>query len=224
MRNGLQGSIESGRTLPASWYTGRDVLDRELQRIFRRSWQYAGATAELAAPGEFVTVRTGRVPVVLVRGTDGELRAFVNVCRHRGSELVLQERGCRKSLQCHYHAWTYGLDGALRAAPGSRDEDGFDPGEYSLLPVAAEAWGPWVFVNPDRDAAPLADTLGLLPGILADAGLDLDVLRPRGASSYEIAANWKVVVDNYLECYHCPTAHPAFADMIDLSQYTVDEY
>jgi phenylpropionate dioxygenase-like ring-hydroxylating dioxygenase large terminal subunit len=224
MRKDLAASLDSGATLPARWYVDRAMLESELELIFRCSWQYAGAAAEVAEVGAFITVRAGRVPVVLVRGKDGELRGFVNVCRHRGSELVLDARGCRKTLQCHYHAWTYDLDGSLRAAPGSADEDGFDRGEFSLLPVAVGEWGPWVFVNPDPQAAPLEDALGGLPGILEAAGLDLARLHPRGGTRYDIAANWKVVVDNYLECYHCPTAHPAFADLIDLSGYTVTEY
>jgi phenylpropionate dioxygenase-like ring-hydroxylating dioxygenase large terminal subunit len=224
MSENLALALKSGATLPAPWYTDRAVLERELELVFRRSWQYAGAAAEVAGTGEFLTVRAGRVPIVVVRGRDGSLRGFVNVCRHRGSELVLEERGCRKTLQCHYHAWTYDLDGSLRAAPGSADEADFDRADFSLLPVAVAEWGPWVFVNPDADAAPLEDTLGELPQILADAGLDLGVLRPRETARYEIAANWKVVVDNYLECYHCPTAHPAFAGMFDLASYTVAEY
>jgi len=224
MGKDLAASLESGATLPALWYTDRAVLERELEHVFRRSWQYAGAAADLAAEGAFLTVRAGRVPIVVVRGRDGDLRGFVNVCRHRGSELVLEERGCRRTLQCHYHAWTYDLDGSLRAAPGSADEPDFDRGEFSLVPVAVGEWGPWVFVNPDAAAPPLEETLGELPRILADAGLDVGVLRPREAARYEIDANWKVVVDNYLECYHCPTAHPAFAGMFDLTSYSVHEY
>jgi phenylpropionate dioxygenase-like ring-hydroxylating dioxygenase large terminal subunit len=224
MRKDLAADLESGRTLPAPWYTDRSALERELERIFRRSWQYAGAAADLVGEGAFLTVRAGRVPIVLARGRDGELRGFINVCRHRGSELVLEERGCRRTLQCHYHAWTYDLDGSLRAAPGSAAEEGFDRAEFSLLPVAVGEWGPWVFVNPDPQAAPLAEALGGLPAILEAAGLDLAALRPREGARYDIAANWKVVVDNYLECYHCPVAHPAFADLIDLANYTVEEY
>src|SRR5947209_6588711 len=171
-----------------------------------------------------MTAVLGTVPTVVVRDADGSLRGFVNVCRHRGSTLVLEERGCKKSIQCHYHAWTYGLDGSLRAAPGSRAEPGFDPGEFSLFPIQVDTWGPFIFVNPDPAAPSLAETLGDLPRQVAETGLDLDCIRLRKRDVYDIAANWKVVTDNYLECYHCPVAHPGFTDLIDLDQYTIREY
>src|SRR3954465_15281923 len=126
MGKDLAASLESGATLPALWYTDRAGLERELEHVFPQACQDAVAAAGLAAEGAFLTVRAGRVPIVVVRGRDGDLRGFVNVCRHRGSELVLEERGCRRTLQCHYHAWTYDLDGSLRAAPGSAEEPGFD--------------------------------------------------------------------------------------------------
>jgi choline monooxygenase len=220
----LRESLERGYTLPADWYTDHAVLDSEKERIFERAWQYAGPAERVAGPGEFVTFRAGDVPVVVVRDEGGALNAFVNVCRHRGSELVLDACGTRKTLQCHYHAWTYGLDGRLRAAPRSTLQAEFDASEFSLLPAAVEAWGPWLFVNADPDAAPLADTLGELPAILAEAGLDVDRLRPRDRAEYDTAANWKVVVDNYLECYHCPVAHPSFSALIDLDDYALTEY
>ena len=125
------------------------MLRLEQERIFRRSWQYVGVAADVAEPGTVLHVPRRRdVPVVVLRDREGELRAFVNVCRHRGHEIV---SGCgrRETLQCPYHAWTYGLDGSLRAAPRSDREPGFDAGDWSLLPVLVDTWGPLVFVNPD---------------------------------------------------------------------------
>jgi choline monooxygenase len=220
----LSAALERGSTLPASWYTDTGLFALEKERIFARSWQYVGLCERVGAPGRFLTARVGDVPVLLVRDETGALRAFVNVCRHRGSELVLDEAGCRKSLQCHYHAWTYNLDGTLRAAPGSRDERGFDPSELSLLPVQVANWGPFIFVNPDLGAAPLEAVLGELPALVAGTGLRLGALRRRVVKQYDIAANWKVVVDNYLECYHCPVAHPSFSALIDVTDYTVRAY
>jgi phenylpropionate dioxygenase-like ring-hydroxylating dioxygenase large terminal subunit len=216
--------LEKGYTLPAEWYTDPAVFAREKARIFRRSWQYVGLTEQVARPGDFFTATLGDVPVVTLRGEEGQIRAFANVCRHRGSQLVLAECGSRKTLQCHYHAWTYNLDGTLRAAPGAKDEPGFDPGMFSLVPLPVDTWGPFIFVNPDRDAAPLADTLGALPGLVTATGLELSAIRRRVRRTYDIAANWKVVVDNYLECYHCPVAHPGFCDLIDVNDYEVTEY
>ena len=221
---GIGEGLELGFTLPAAWYTDPAVFVRERARIFRRSWQYVGLTEQVARPGDFFTATLGDVPVVVVRDEEGQVRAFANVCRHRGSQLVLAECGSRKTLQCHYHAWTYNLDGTLRAAPGAKDEPGFDPGAFSLVPLSVDTWGPFIFVNLDRGAAPLADLLGALPDLVAATGLDLGAIRRRVRRTYDIAANWKVVVDNYLECYHCPVAHPGFCDLIDVSDYEVTEY
>ncbi len=214
--SGLRAQLESGLTLPASWYSDPAVLALEQERIFKRSWQYVGVAADVAEPGQFVTCHAGEVPVVVVRDRDLELRAFVNVCRHRGHEIA---RGCgrRETLQCPYHAWTYGLDGALRAAPRSDHEPGFDAGSFGLLPVLVDTWGPLVFVNPDTAAAPLAETLGELPRVVRDRGLDPAGLEYRGRSrEWVIEANWKLVVENYLECYHCPVAHKSFSRLIDV--------
>ncbi|MDP8911217.1 MAG: Rieske 2Fe-2S domain-containing protein [Actinomycetota bacterium] len=220
----LAEAIERGSTLPADWYTDPGVLAHEHERIFRRAWQYVSPLERVSRPGDFVTARLGEVPVVVCRDERGTLRAFANVCRHRGAEVVLDACGNRRSLQCHYHAWTYGLDGRLRAAPRANEQDGFDKSELSLHALPVEAWGPFVFVNPDPDAAAFADALGELPRLVAAAGLELERLRPRDHAEYEIAANWKVVVDNYLECYHCPVAHPSFTDLIDLDDYELVEY
>ena len=115
-------ALESGATLPATWYTDPAYFAREQERIFRRSWQYVGLTEQVANAGDFFTARAGDVPIVVARDQQGTLRGHVNVCRHRGSQLVNAEQGNRKTLQCGYHAWTYNLDGSLRAAPGMRDE------------------------------------------------------------------------------------------------------
>jgi len=213
-------TIADGRTFPFDWYSDPAVLRLERERIFRRAWQYAGRADQVAAPGAFFTCDLGGVPVVVVRGKDGELRAFLNVCRHRGS-LVCEGEGRRETLQCPYHAWTYDLDGSLRAAPRSDREPGFDKDGLGLVPVSVGAWGPFVFVNPDGAAAPLADTLGDLPALVAGAGLDVDALRFLKRSTSEYEANWKVCCENFLECYHCQVAHPGFSKVVDVS---VDAY
>ena len=216
----LAQALDHGSTLPASWYTDPAVLDLERERIFARTWQYACRLEQVAEPGDYVAAYAGHVPVAVVRDGDGALRGFVNVCRHRGHEVV-RGAGNRKSLQCPYHAWTYGLDGRLRAAPRADREPGFPWEELSLLPVQVDSFGPLVFVNPDPEAAPLAETLGGLPELLAESGLRLDALAFHGRREWTLAANWKVAIENYLECYHCPVAHPGFSAMIDVD---VDAY
>ncbi|MHB8469154.1 MAG: aromatic ring-hydroxylating oxygenase subunit alpha [Gaiellaceae bacterium] len=204
------------RTLPYRWYSDPDVLRREQERIFRSAWQYAGHTGELPEPGTYCTTRAGRTPVVVTRARDGELRAFLNVCRHRGFP-VAEGRGRRESLQCPYHAWTYGLDGRLRAAPRSDEEPHFPQDELGLRPAAVGTWGPFLFVNLDVDAEPLADALGSLPAQVAELGLDVGELVFHTRWESEVAANWKVVCENFLECYHCQVAHPGLAAVLDVS-------
>jgi choline monooxygenase len=207
--------LEDGWTLPASWYSDEAVLQRERERIFTSAWQYAGPAELVAEPGSFLASVAGHIPVVVTRAQDGELRALVNVCRHRG-HVVAQGAGSRATLQCPYHAWTYELDGTLRRAPRSEREPGFDPDGLSLLPVAIGTWGPFVFVNPNPDAPPLQEALGHLPQTVARSGLDLDGLRFHSHVPWEQPVNWKVALENYLECYHCPTAHPGFSKVIDV--------
>jgi choline monooxygenase len=213
-------TIADGRTLPFDWYANPDVLRLERERVFHHAWQYAGRADQVAEPGSFFTCDAGGVPIVVVRDRESTLRAFLNVCRHRGS-LVCEGEGKRETLQCPYHAWTYSLDGSLRAAPRTEREPGFDKSELGLVPAQVEAWGPFVFVNPDAAAPPLAEHLGELPELVAAAGLDLGSLRFLQRSTSEYEANWKVCCENFLECYHCQIAHPAFSKVVDVS---VDAY
>ncbi len=220
MKADLGAALAAGATLPADWYADPAIQRLEGERVFARSWQYAGRSDRVASPGDFFTCFAGQIPIVVVRDLEGKLRGFVNVCRHRG-HLIAEGAGNRKALQCPYHAWTYDLDGTLRRAPRSEREPDFDAEGYSMLPVATEAWGPLVFVNPDPDAGPLADALGPLPGHVAASGVDVDRLRFRVRNDWEIECDWKVAIENYLECYHCAVAHPGFAKVIDVG---VDEY
>ncbi|MBA3336664.1 MAG: aromatic ring-hydroxylating dioxygenase subunit alpha [Chloroflexia bacterium] len=215
-RTHLEAALDAGQTLPASWYTDPEIFRREQASIFRRSWQYAGHTAQLAAPGDYFTLDIGAIPVVVLRDREGTLRAFVNVCRHRGHQ-VAHGQGNARALQCPYHAWTYRLDGTLRAAPRSDREPTFDPCLYALYPLKVETWGPLIFINPDPTAQPLAAGLGDLPDGITAMGRDLDSLTMRYRQEYLLAANWKVFVENSIECYHCPVAHPGFSELIDVA-------
>ena len=206
---------------PWSWYEDPEVARRERDRIFRRSWQYAGRREELTAPGSFAATQVGGLPVVLTRDRDDVLRAFANVCRHRGA-LVAAGAGERGTLQCPYHAWTYGLDGCLRGAPRTKDDPGFDAAGLGLVPLGIGTWGPFVFVNPDAGAAPLAEALGDLPELVAAHGLDVDALRFHHRVEYEIRANWKIALENYLECYHCQLNHPGLVSVIDDRRLALD--
>ena len=202
------------RSLPWAWYADPDVLRREGEQIFARAWQYVGHTGEIAETGFFAST-AGQIPVVVTRARDAELRAFLNVCRHRG-HVVASGSGTRETLQCPYHAWTYALDGRLHSAPRSDREPGFDTDEVGLRQIQVDTFGPLVFVNPDPDAAPLADALGDMPARL-DEILDVDSLEFRFRSEFELDANWKISCENFLECYHCAVAHPGFSAVVDVS-------
>ncbi len=202
-------------TLPYAWYSDDETLRRERSLIFSRSWQYGGRAAQVAEPGTYLATDAGGVPIIVTRDRQGELRAFVNVCRHRGA-VLMDGCGRRNTLQCHYHAWTYGLDGSLKSAPRSEREADFEDGDWSLLPASVGIWGPFLFVNPDPAAIPLAEQLGGLPEILARA-IDIDAIEFHSRVGFGANANWKIVVENFLECYHCPTAHPSFSDVVDVN-------
>ncbi|MEN3343265.1 MAG: hypothetical protein V7644_2669 [Actinomycetota bacterium] len=204
------------QTLPYRWYSDPEILRREQERIFRPAWQYAGHAGELPEPGTFLATRAGSTPILVTRARDGELRAFLNVCRHRGFP-VAEGQGRRETIQCPYHAWTYGLDGSLRAAPRSEEEPGFPAGELGLVRASVGTWGPFLFVNALPDPEPLADALGSMPAQVAELGLDVDDLVFHSRWETELDANWKISCENFLECYHCQVAHPQLAEVLDVS-------
>jgi len=226
-QNGIEAVtlVEDGRTLPAEAYTSEAVLAEEYSRIFGRTWQYAGNVSQLTEPGGFFTSRAGRIPVVVLMDNDGAIRAFANVCPHRG-HLVAQGSGCRRTLQCAYHGWTYNLDGSLRNVPRAASDPAFDPSGIALTELRAEMWGPLVFVNPAPDSRPLADVLGGVPELAAARDFDAARFPLRATRRTEIRCNWKVTVDNNTECYHCATIHPSFARdyYVDSDHYLVTAF
>ena len=170
-------------------------------------WLAAGRAGELDRPGAFITRDVAGASVLIVRGPDGQVRALHNVCRHRGTRLCVIDSGTLPgSIQCPYHAWTYGLDGALLAAPQMDDAAGFNKGDYPLRPVACEEWDGHLFINLANHPPPLADQIGDLPTRFAPWGMrDLRLVH---RIRYDVATNWKLVVQNYNECLHCPIIHP----------------
>jgi choline monooxygenase len=212
--------LERAATPPASWYTDARVLAEERVKVFGRTWQLAGRAELAAEPGQFFTCEVGGEPVVVVRDAGGLLRAFSNVCRHRAGP-VAEGRGRRKSFQCGYHGWTYGLDGRLLGTPEFEGVECWDRAANGLPEFRAEAWGPLVFVNLDAGAAPLAETLGDLASLVAD-GRDLSAMRHAARKDWELGCNWKVYVDNYLEGYHIPVVHPSLHRELDYARYRTE--
>jgi phenylpropionate dioxygenase-like ring-hydroxylating dioxygenase large terminal subunit len=224
----VRARINAGFTVPASYYADRTVLERERGAIFRRYWQYVGAAEKVAEPGSCFAAVLGDLPILLTRDLSGELHALVNVCRHRGMIVVDGERTGIRSMRCPYHAWTYALDGRLTRVNGPMStHPDFDVAANGLHELRVEQWGPLLFASANPDVAPLATYLGALETDMNTAGLSLDSSRYYGNQSRVIEANWKIVIDNFLECYHCPTVHPStFRDTADLSQniVTAHEY
>lgn len=193
--------------LPRESYTSPDVLAWELRAFVAGSWACVGRTAELRAEGATQrALLVGDVPVLLTF-QDDEVRAFANTCRHR-AHVLLEDDQCStsRSVLCVYHAWTYRLDGSLQGAPGFRDNESFDRLDHGLVPLPSVQWHGWLFVNATGTAPPFEDHLGALDELVAPYRPEDLVLGAR--HTYEIAANWKLVSENYHECYHCPLIHP----------------
>lgn len=212
----LIDALDRGETLPSNWYTSDEITKQEIHKIFRKYWQYVGPAQLLKNVGDYITGYVGEIPVVVVRNEKG-LEGFVNVCRHRRHE-VMKECGNSKIMQCKYHAWTYDLEGKLKAAPRSDQEPNFCKDDYPLLSIKVDTLGPWVFANADENCKPIAEYFGPVLDILKDSGIELDKLERWSRSEWEANANWKTMLENYLECYHCAVAHPGFSAAIDVDQ------
>jgi choline monooxygenase len=217
----FEKNLARASTLPARWYTDPEFFAQDRERIFGRTWQPVGRVEQLQRPGDFVATDAAGEPVVLARDGAGQLRAFSNVCRHRAGS-VAEGCGNRQTLQCAYHGWTYALDGKLLGTPEFEGVENFDRASYGLVPLRVAAFGPFVFVNLDRTAQPLEATLGAI--VEQTAGLGLEHMRLCERRVYDIACNWKVYVDNYLEGYHLPMAHPGLYRELDYSQYRVETH
>ncbi|TMC84452.1 MAG: Rieske 2Fe-2S domain-containing protein [Chloroflexi bacterium] len=219
----LETDIARASTIPSQMYLDPAVLEREKDRIFARTWQLVAHRNELARPGDFKPTTILDEPILLTHAQDGKLHGFYNVCRHRAA-LVVSSRGNRKSLQCGYHGWVYGLDGKLQAAREMEGTEDFDKADFGLVPIRVDTLGPFVFANLDPDAAPLADWIGAIPAEIAAAGYSIDKMRLIERRDYEIACNWKVYVDNYLEGYHLPIAHPGLFKELEYDNYRVETF
>jgi carnitine monooxygenase subunit len=216
----LLAALDRGESLPAHWYTDPSITSREIEKVFRKTWNYIGPAKELVNAGDYITGYAGQVPVVVIHNEEG-LAAFVNVCRHRRHE-VMKGRGNSKMMQCGYHAWTYDLTGCLKGAPRSAAEPNFRLEDYPLLPIRVESLGPFVFVNLDAGAKSLASYYGGVLNILSGSGINLESLKLYSREDWTAEANWKTMLENYLECYHCAVAHPGFSAAIDVKQENYD--
>jgi glycine betaine catabolism A len=198
---------EGQMSLPAEAYADTSVLRWEMEHFFDGSWVCVGRSEDLRNAGDRRAVSLGHERALLVRDESGKLRAFYNVCRHRGHELMqVGETASGRFVRCPYHAWCYGLDGSLKGTPGYAGVAGFDRADYSLVPVRIAEWQGWVFANASGDAVPFEEHVGNLGDMIGNHGSGELVTAAR--QDYEVEANWKILVENYHECYHCPSIHP----------------
>jgi choline monooxygenase len=224
--------IECAHTLASRFYTDPAILDIEKTRIFLRTWQLVGTLNHscgevhgvrrtIADPESFFTAAVAGEPIIVVRDKQGVLRAFSNVCRHRAGPIALGS-GCKNVLRCQYHGWTYTLDGRLIGTPDVEAVEFFDRSTMGMVPLRVDTWEQFIFVNFDLQAEPLASYLGKIPEQIR--GFQFEGLQFAERRDYIINCNWKVYVDNYLEGYHIPIAHPGLMREIDYANYRTDTY
>jgi glycine betaine catabolism A len=208
----VKAATPGARTLPQRYLISLDVFSAEQERVFAAQWLCIGHQSEIAKPGEYFVQTIVGESIIVVRDQAGEIRAFYNVCRHRGTRLCEEPSGrFHETLQCPYHAWTYALDGRLVGAPHMDKVEGFDKGDYSLNPVALGLWEGFIFVNLAKDPTPLEKAFAPLAGKFTH--WNLPNLRSARRIEYDVRANWKLIFENYSECYHCPLVHPALSKL-----------
>ncbi len=214
--------LERARTIPSTWYFDTDIAAAERRHVFGHSWIVVGRADQVEARGSFLTLDVAGEPLLVVRGDDGELRAFYNVCRHRAAPIMNEPCGTATKLRCRYHGWTYDLTGRLRGTPEFDGVQDFRREENGLREVGVATWGPFVAVCLNEPQKSFADFLAPLPERTSASLAGLRFVERR---DYTLNCNWKVFVDNYLDGgYHINTVHPGLADMLDYSQYRTETF
>ncbi len=215
--------LEEAFTIPASWYTNQDLYDLEMQTVFADSWQLAGRLDQVKKPGQYVTSEIAGEPIVVVRGDDGTLRGFFNVCRHHAAAVLTEAHGHASQLRCPYHGWTYSLEGRLKGTPDFAGVCNFERGENGLVPVETAVWENWAFVRTNQCASnPLVEFL--TPKLIDEVRpLSLENLYWLERQHYAFDCNWKVFVDNYLDGgYHVPHLHKGLDSVLDYNNYMIE--
>jgi len=215
--------LDRASTIPASWYVNKDLYDLELKTVFSSTWQVAARVDQVSQPGQYVTTDIAGEPIVLVRGGDGVLRGFFNVCRHHAAAVMTEPEGKAAHLRCPYHGWTYSLEGELKGTPDFTGVCGFDRAQNGLVPVKLAEWEQWVFVKFDKSDALSLE--GFLTKQLVEEirQIKLTNLHWFERRHYSFDCNWKVFVDNYLDGgYHVPYLHKGLDSVLDYSNYMIE--
>ena len=211
--------LERAQTLPSCWYTQPDYHTGDLSWVISAQWQLVGHTSRLSTPGDHLVAQIANNPVMVVRGKEGQLNGFHNVCRHRGGPLAIEDGHCNV-LRCRYHGWSYDLNGKLIGTPEFDGVQDFDPEAYGLPPVTVDTWEGFVFASLSDTAPPLAEVMAGISERIAP--IELSKFRFATRVEYDIACNWKVYVDNYLEGYHINAVHPELAELLDYRNYVTE--
>ncbi len=214
--------LEEASTIPASWYIDERIAALERRTTFACTWQLVGRVDQVRDAGQYITCELAGEPILVVRGDDGVLRGFFNVCRHHAAAVMTEPQGCAKNLRCPYHGWTYSLEGALKGTPSFNSECHFDRGAHGLVPVSIATWEQWVFVRLENEGPSLEDFLGA--SVVEEIGsLKLSELSWFERRHYFFDCNWKVFVDNYLDGgYHVPHLHKGLDSVLDFRKYTIE--
>jgi glycine betaine catabolism A len=216
-RKTAEAFTSGAKTLPRRYFISPEVFAEEQEKIFSRQWLLVGHQSQIADAGDYFLVSvppssdygTTRESLIVIRDKSGEIHAFYNVCRHRGTRLKEDSCGHASAIQCPYHAWTYGLDGRLIGAPHMDEVPGFDKADHSLKSVSLGLWEGFTFVNLAEKPMPLEKWFAPLNGKFSR--WNMSILRPAKRIEYDVRANWKLMFENYSECYHCPGVHPMLA-------------
>ena len=215
----VRAPLETAETLPPWCYTSEEFYRAEVKSIFMREWNFLGRADRIPEAGDFFTINFVGVPLIVVRGEDGAVRAFSNTCRHRGAKVAQGDGNCQW-FECPYHGWIYGLDGSLKGAGGMRNTKNFDNADYGLVEVRLQTWGGFIFVNFDADAPDLLETLGDMPAQLASYGCE-DLVTTRRIE-FDLSCNWKLYIENAMEEYHLPYVHKTTLELLEMNHGIIE--
>lgn len=220
IKTGYDADPARSYSLRKEAYTDPRWHDVDVKHIIGKTWQWVCHVEKVRSKGQYITVKVAGQPIIVVRDRQGVLRAFYNVCKHRAHEL-LQGEGITGGIVCPYHAWSYQLDGHLTKAPHTEKLQDFNMSEVCLDKIQVEEFCGFIYVNLDPFAESLSSQTGELENEIRHWAPDIDQLTFGHRLTYDIKSNWKNVVDNFLECYHCPVAHKDFCDLVDMDTYKV---
>ena len=205
-----------GFSLPREYYASPEIFEHDIEKVFLRDWLYVGHISQIPQPGDFITYEFADESIIIARTRNDEFKAFTNVCRHRGARVAQEACGNAKLFRCPYHNWIYELDGSLKSAPGMKEQ--LDKADFGLRPVWLDVWRGLVYINLSDDQPRDTITEWLAPAVEAVTGHGFPQMKIARTLHYDVPANWKLIMENYRECYHCRAAHPQFCTTVPVDE------